>query len=238
MTTRTHASLKTELDAFREGWTRRVGAETATLVAQDIENLRQSGLLDRVARIGSPIPALRLPIAAGDPVDLRALAESAPLVIVFYRGGWCPYCNLELRSYQKRLADFASRGATLVAVSPETPDDTLDTAEKNGLAFPVLSDVAGRLADALGTRFRLSPEIEALYRQFGHDLPARNGDGEWSLPVPATFVVERGGTIAAAFVDPDYRHRFDPADALTVLAQLPSAAPLPSDEIRRPHGFR
>lgn len=120
-----------------------------------------------------------------------------------------PYCNLELRSHQRRLTDFAAQGATLVAVSPETPDDTLDTAEKNGLAFPVLSDVGGRLADALGIRFRLSPEIEALYRRFGHDLPARNGDGEWSLPMPATFVVAKGGTITAAFVDPDYRVRLD-----------------------------
>ncbi len=224
MTPQTSTSLKYDLDAFREEWTRRVGADTATLVAQYIDTLRQSGLLDRVARAGSPIPALSLPDATGVRVDLRALAEFGPLVILFYRGGWCPYCNLELRSYQQRLADFAAQGATLVAVSPETPDDTLDTAEKNGLAFPVLSDVAGRLADALGIRFRLSPEIEALYRQFGHDLPARNRDGEWSLPVPETFVVARGGTIAAAFVDPDYRHRFDPADVLAVLAQLPPAA--------------
>lgn len=220
MTTQTSTSLKHDLDAFREEWTRRVGADTATLVAQDIVNLRQSGLLDRAARAGSLVPALSLPNAAGDRVDLRAHAEGGPLVIVFYRGGWCPYCNLELRSYQQRLAEFAARGATLVAVSPETPDDTLDTAEKNGLAFPVLSDVGGRLADALGIRFRLSPEIEALYRQFGHDLPARNGDGAWSLPVPATFVVARGGTIAAAFVDPDYRVRFDPAEALAVLDRL------------------
>jgi peroxiredoxin len=122
--------------------------------------------------------------------------------------------------HQRRLTDFAAQGATLVAVSPETPDDTLDTAEKNGLAFPVLSDLGGRLADALGIRFRLSPEIEALYRRFGHDLPARNGDGEWSLPMPATFVVAKGGTIAAAFVDPDYRVRLDPAEALAVLGRL------------------
>jgi thiol-disulfide isomerase/thioredoxin len=99
MTTQTSTSLKHDLDAFREEWTRRVGADTATLVAQDIDNLRQSGLLDRVARAGSPIPALSLPDATGVRVDLRALAERGPLVILFYRGGWCPYCNLELRSY-------------------------------------------------------------------------------------------------------------------------------------------
>lgn len=213
-------TLQTELDSFRDAWTQRVGPEIATLVARDIEDVRQSGLLDRVARPGDSLPALTLPNAMGESVDLRALAEAGPLVIVFYRGGWCPYCNLELRGYQQRLAEIEAHGATLVAVSPETPDDTLDTMQKNALAFPVLSDVAGRLADALGIRFRLSAAIEALYRRFGHDLPTRNGDGGWSLPMPATFVVAKGGITATAFADPDYRRRLDPDAVLASLDQL------------------
>ncbi len=220
MTSSPHSTLQTELDTFRDAWTQRVGPDIATLVARDIEDLRQSGLLDRVARPGDSLPALTLPNATGESVDLRALAEAGPLVIVFYRGGWCPYCNLELRGYQQRLTEIEAHGATLVAVSPETPDDTLDTMQKNALAFPVLSDVAGRLADALGIRFRLSAEIEALYRRFGHDLPTRNGDGGWSLPMPATFVVAKGGIIATAFADPDYRRRLDPDAALAALDQL------------------
>lgn len=213
-------SLQTELDAFRDAWAARVGPDIADLVATDIDDLRQSGLLDRVARPGDRLPALTLPNAAGDAVDLHALSESGPLVITFYRGGWCPYCNLELRGYQQLLDGFTSHGATLVAVSPETPDDTLDTAQKNALAFPVLSDVEGRLADALGIRFALSPAVQALYRRFGHDLPTRNGDGGWSLPMPATFVVAKGGVIASVFADPDYRRRLDPEAALAAVAAL------------------
>jgi peroxiredoxin len=213
-------SLQTELDTFRNAWTERVGPEISRLVATDIGDLRQSGLLDRVARPGDRLPALTLPNAAGDAVDLHALSQSGPLVITFYRGGWCPYCNLELRSYQQRLDAFANLGATLVAVSPETPDDTLDTAQKNSLAFPVLSDVDGRLADALGIRFALSPAVKALYQKFGHDLPTRNGDGGWSLPMPATFIVAKGGVIANVFADPDYRRRLDPEAALAAVAAL------------------
>ncbi|MBX9910120.1 MAG: AhpC/TSA family protein [Beijerinckiaceae bacterium] len=219
-------TLKTELDDFRSAWTQRVGPDIASLVAGDIDDLRSSGLLDGVARPGDLLPALALPNAAGETVDLRALAALGPLVITFYRGGWCPYCNLELRSYQQRLGDFDRLGATLVAVSPETPDDTLDTAQKNALAFEVLSDVEGRLANALAIRFQLTPAIRALYEKFGHDLPTRNGDGRWSLPMPATFIVAKGGVIASVFADPDYRTRLDPEKALSAVAALSTAEAL------------
>lgn len=218
-------TLQTELDEFRGAWTQRVGPEISGLVGADIDDLRNSGLLDRVARPGDRLPSLTLPNAAGERIDLGALSGAGPLVITFYRGGWCPYCNLELRGYQQRLGDFERLGATLVAVSPETPDDTLDTAQKNALAFPVLSDVEGRLADALGIRFQLSPAIKALYQKFGHDLPTRNGDGGWSLPMPATFIVAKGGVIATVFADPDYRRRLDPEQALAAVAALAAANP-------------
>ncbi|WP_376989463.1 peroxiredoxin-like family protein [Bosea sp. R86505] len=216
-------TLQTELDEFRSAWTQRVGPEISSLVASDIDDLRSSGLLDRVARPGDLLPALTLPNASGASIDLRALSAVGPLVITFYRGGWCPYCNLELRGYQQRLDAFARLGARLVAVSPETPDDTLDTAQKNALAFPVLSDVEGRLADALGIRFQLSRDIKSLYQKFGHDLPTRNGDGGWSLPMPATFIVAKGGVITTVFADPDYRRRLDPEQALAAVAALSSA---------------
>jgi peroxiredoxin len=216
-------TLQSELDDLRSAWTQRVSPQVAGLVAGDIDDLRKSGLLDRVARPGDLLPALTLPDASGESIDLQALCALGPLVITFYRGGWCPYCNLELRGYQQRLELFTRLGATLVAVSPETPDHTLDTAQKNALDFPVLSDVEGRLADALGIRFKLSPTIKALYQKFGHDLPTRNGDGGWSLPMPATFIVDKRGVIASVFVDPDYRRRLDPDEALAEVAALSAA---------------
>lgn len=215
-------TLQTELDAFRTGWEARVGETIARQIAGDIEDLRATGILDRVAAPGTEFPAARgLLDAHGQPFDLGALLAAQPAVVTFYRGGWCPYCNLELRAYQRALGRIAAAGAALVAVSPELPDHSLSTAEKNDLAFPVLSDAGGALAAALGIRFTLSETVRPFYERAGHALPERHGDGLWALPMPATFVVARGGRILAAFVEPDYRKRLDPEAAL---AALPVAA--------------
>jgi peroxiredoxin len=210
--------LQTELDTFKASWLERVGPDVAKLVDDDHAALQ--ALAARALKAGDRFPAMILGDQRGHKVDLGALSIAQPLIVTFYRGGWCPYCNLELRAYQKCLAEIGSLGAKLIAVSPETPDNTLTTAEKNDLSFTVLSDSKGRLADALGIRFELSPAIHALYQKFGHDLAARNGDDKWALPMPATFVVAKGGLIAYAFVDPDYRTRLDPAVAIDALREL------------------
>lgn len=211
-------TLQTELDTFKASWLDRVGPDVAKLV--DDDNAALQGLAAKALRAGDRFPALVLSDQTGHPVDLAGLANAHPLILTFYRGGWCPYCNMELRAYQKSLGEIETLGAKLIGVSPETPDNTLSTAEKNDLSFPVLSDDQGRLADALGIRFQLSPAIKALYQKFGHDLPTRNGDGQWSLPMPATFIVAKGGVIAHASVDPDYRTRLDPAVAIDVLRRI------------------
>lgn len=208
-------TLQLELERFKSSWLDRVGQDVAKLV--DGDNAALQALAATARKAGDRFPAMVLYDQLGRKVDLGALAAAQPLIVTFYRGGWCPYCNLELRAYQKKLAEIEARGAALVAVSPETPDNTLSTAEKNDLSFPVLSDPMGRLADALGIRFELTPAIRALYRKFGHDLTVRNGEERWSLPMPATFVVAKGGVIAHAFVDPDYRRRLDPAIAIAML---------------------
>jgi peroxiredoxin len=213
-------SLQTELDAYKATWTERVGPAVARMMADD-----NAALLPQAARalkVGDRFPALSLPDQLGRPIDLAALAAEGPLVVTFYRGGWCPYCNLELRAYQKALPEIARFGARLVGVTPETPDNALTTAEKNDLDFTVLSDEHGRLADALGIRFELTAEVKAYFVKAGHDLPARNGNNHWSLPMPATYVVAKGGRIALAFVDPDYRLRLEPTEAIAALAALGS----------------
>jgi peroxiredoxin len=213
-------TLQSELATFKEAWLKRVGLDTAKLVHD--HNLSLQSLAAKAAKAGDRFPALVLMDQLNRKVDLGDLAKAQPLIVTFYRGGWCPYCNLELRAYQTALPAIEALGAKLVAVSPETPDNTLSTAEKNDLSFPVLSDIKGRLADALGIRFELSPAIQVLYQKFGHDLPVRNGDDRWSLPMPATFVVGKDGLIAYAFVDPDYRKRMDPSVAIDVLRELAS----------------
>lgn len=211
-------SLQTELETFKAAWVDRVGAATAQMMADD--NAALLPLAAAALKAGDRFPSVSLADQSGRTIDLGALAESQPLVVTFYRGGWCPYCNLELRAYQKLLPEIERLGAKLIAVSPETPDNTLSTAEKNDLAFTVLSDAKGQLADALGIRFELSEAVKAYFIKAGHDLPARNGDDKWSLPMPASYVVAKGGRIALANIDPDYRRRMDPADALAALNRL------------------
>ncbi len=211
-------TLQSELDAFKASWLERVGAETAKMIEDD--NLALKALAARALKAGAMFPAVNLPNQKGGMTDLAALVAERPVVVTFYRGGWCPYCNLELRAFQKALPQIEGMGAWLVAISPETPDNSLSTAEKNALAFDVLSDSEGRLADALGIRFELSDAVRAYFIKAGHDLPARNGDDKWSLPMPATYVVERGGRVTLAHVDPDYRQRLDPSAALAALRDL------------------
>jgi peroxiredoxin len=214
-------TLQTELDAFRAGWESRVGEAIARLISGDIEDLRSTGILDRAAGAGEAMPVTaNLVDQHAQPFDLAALVAEKPVILTFYRGGWCPYCNLELRAYQALLAGIHASGAELVAVTPELPDHSLTTAEKNDLTFTVASDVGGELAAALGIRFTLSDAVRPYYEKAGHALPDRNGDGGWALPMPATFVVAKGGLIAAAFIEPDYRKRLDPQEALGVLNRL------------------
>lgn len=213
--------LQEELDSFRAAWETRVGEATAEMIAADIEALRATGLVARAAKPGDAFPsAPRLLDAHRRPFDLEALTAERPIVLVFYRGGWCPYCNLELRAYQAALAEIQAAGATLVAVSPELPDNSLSTAEKNDLSFAVLSDVGGALAKALGISFDLSDRARPYYEKAGLFLPEKNGDDSWSLPMPALFVVAKGGIIKAAFIEPDYRKRTSPADALAALKAI------------------
>lgn len=135
-------SLQSELDTFKTGWLERVGPETARLVASDIDALKS--LAAQARKAGDSFPALSLARGDDQMVDLGEIMSRGPAIVTFYRGGWCPYCNLELRAFQNLLPGIQSLGATLVAVSPETPDHTIATAEKNGVAFTVLSDARVR----------------------------------------------------------------------------------------------
>ncbi len=173
--------------------------------------------------VGDNAPAFTLSKAQGRPVSLAGILESGPAVVSFYRGGWCPYCNIQLRAYQAALPDIVAFGARLVAISPQLPDASLSTAEKNGLSFDVLSDVGNRVARSFGLVFALPEELRAALRSADKALPPINGDESWELPVPATYVIAPDGRVALAFVDVDYRRRLSPEDILKTLRTLRSA---------------
>ena len=186
---------------------------TADLVA--------TGIAERAVGQGDAAPDFPLPDHLGRDVVLSRVLARGPVLLTFYRGGWCPYCNLELRAYQRELDRIRKAGGSLLAVSPMLPDGSLETAQKNALEFPVLSDVGNRVADAYGLVFQVDARIQSTYRdRLGIDLEDLNGDGSFTLPLPATYVIARDGRVAYAYVNADYRLRADPADALDALEGL------------------
>lgn len=217
----TRITLASQLDAFRLEFMDKVPAEIRAAMARADADLLATGIVDRALKAGDRAPDFALPGVDGRSVALSALLRDGPVVLSFYRGGWCPYCNLELRALQQALPEFARLGAGLVAISPQTPDESLSTAEKNALEFPILSDRGSRVADA----FDLAEALRPVYARFGHALPDRNGTDDWTLPLPATYVIDRDGLIRFAFVDTDYRQRLEPAEILRALEAIaPRAA--------------
>ena len=217
-------SLKQELAEYRAGWFKRVPAERQAIMERHIAQLR-NGLAKTALKVGDRAPSIVLSNARGDTVDVGTLLKRGPVVVAFYRGGWCPFCNLELRAFQRLLPDIEAAGASLVAISPEKPDDSLSTAEKNALTFEVLSDVGQKVGRAFRLVYDFSDELKSAYNGFDLDIPAKNGTvGEWALPISATYIIDRDGLIVYAYTDADYRDRADPIDILAVLKRTAAAA--------------
>jgi peroxiredoxin len=209
-------SLKEQLADYRAGWFKRVPAERQAVMERHISELR-NGLAKTALKAGDRAPPIVLTNAKGAIVDIKSLLGRGPVIVTFYRGGWCPYCNLELRAFQQVLPEIKAAGASLVAIGPEKPDDTLATAGKNELDFEVLSDVGQKVGRAFGLVYSFSDELKWAYREFGLDIPGKNGADEWALPISATYVIGRDGQIIYAYTDADYRDRAEPAEVLKVL---------------------
>jgi peroxiredoxin len=212
--------LQQQLDAFKAEFARTAPAGRPALYEAKIEELRSSFAKEGAIRTGDRAPDFILLDAQGRDVSLGALLEAGPAVVTFYRGGWCPYCNIQLRAYQAILPEMTALGARLVAISPQLPDGSLSTAESNELTFAVLSDVGNSVARNFGLVWSLPEELRAALRSNNKALPAINGDDSWELPVPATYVVARDGGVALAAIDVDYRNRPEPDAILTTLRSL------------------
>ncbi|MBF2017277.1 MAG: AhpC/TSA family protein [Rivularia sp. T60_A2020_040] len=194
--------------------------DVKVLMEQAAIDLLNSGISDISLQAGDRIPSFVLPNAIGKLVDIYQLLKSGLVVISFYRGGWCPYCNLELRALQQALPHIKAYGGTLVAISPQTPDNSLSTVEKNELTFAVLSDVGNQVARQFGLVFTIPEALRPIYQRFGINLPASNGDESFELPIPATYVVNTDGVIIHAFVNPDYTQRQNPEEIITILKEM------------------
>jgi peroxiredoxin len=217
----TSVSLSTQLTEYKAGFIARVDPQRVATMESATEQLRATGIESTALKAGQAAPDVVLPNALGRQVQLSSLWQSGPLIVLFYRGGWCPYCNLELRAWQTELEAVRAANARIVAISPQTPDNSLSTQQKNELSFEVLSDSALSAARGFGIAFDMPEALVEIYSKAGNDLPVLNGNGRWSLPVPATFIVGPDGIIRFAHVDVDYRNRAEPA---AVLGSLTAAS--------------
>ena len=213
------STLASHLEALTSSVRAQAPAPVLATIDDAIRRLTDSGVTDAVLRVGQAPPAFALPDATGRSVESKALLARGPLVISFYRGAWCPYCNLELQAWQRHLPELQTLGATLVAISPQTPDASLTLAEKHALAYPVLSDVGNRVARQFGIVFTLDASLRQVHETFGIDLSAHNGDSSFELPVPATFLVEGDGKIGGSWVAFDWRIRPEPSSVLARLRE-------------------
>lgn len=213
-------TLTRQLADYKAGFIQRAAPERVAMMENATADLRATGIEKSALQVGDRAPDITLPDGLGRPVRLADLWRQGPLVVIFYRGGWCPYCNLELRAWQQHLPSLATHGARLVAVSPQSPDNSLSTAKKNQLAYSVLSDSSLQAAHGFGIAFQMPQPLIDLYTRAGNDLPGLNGNGQWVLPLPATYVIGRDGRIAYAHIEADYRDRAEPEDVLARLRVL------------------
>lgn len=193
-----------------------VPAEILAPFAEERQQLAAAGVPTGVARPGATLPDADLLDAHGRPTTLRGAMAGRPAVVVFYRGAWCPYCNLALRTYQAELVEpLTERGAALIAISPQKPDGTLTMQETNALTFTVLSDAGNTIAGRLGILTEPSEGATASQAALGLDLAAANADGTTVIPMPTTVIVDSTGKIRWIDVHPDYVTRSEPAEILT-----------------------
>ena len=190
------------------------------LMRRATDELVASAQAQRARKAGDIAPEFTLSDPDGKPVSARQLLARGPLVVSFYRGVWCPYCNLELQALQDSLSEIAARGASLVAISPQTAPNSRKSQRDNKLSFPILSDTNSEVANAFGIRFALQDYLIEVYKSFKNDLPVINGDPSWVLPMPARYVIGTDGIIAYSEVNPDYTQRPDPSEMLPVLDRL------------------
>jgi len=218
-------SLQDKLDAFKADFEgNKAPPEVVAIIHKATDDLIATGQADRALKAGARAPEFALPDAHGNLVRSADLLAHGALALTFYRGVWCPYCNLDLQAIQDAAGEIRALGASLVAISPQTAPNRRKSERENELSFPILSDHGNVLANEFGLRYRLPDELIALYKGFGNDLALGNGEDSWTLPMPARYVIATDGVIAYAEVNPDYTRRPDPSELLPVLRRLRTSA--------------
>lgn len=215
--TQTRPTLSEQLAAARDGFIASQPPDVQLTVGAAIEKLMSSRFGSNALKAGDQVPLFSLPNAKGEKINFSDYLAKGPVVLSFYRGGWCPFCNLEFKALTDALPDIKRLGATLIGVSPELPDVARETVSKHKLPFEVLSDVGNNVANQFGLVMEVYEELRPLYLEWGLDIPSANGDDNWQLPIPATYVINLNGKVISAYVNVDYTSRMEPDAIIEVL---------------------
>lgn len=213
-------SIRDEAQATWDTLQKQIPAEVVADLNTGWNEIVRGKVKDECLKVGQKAPDFSLPSASGKTVSLKDHLTRGPVVLTFYRGIWCPFCNLTLQTYQHSLGDIKARGASLIAISPQTPDNTLSTKEKHALEFEVLSDSGSKVAAQYKLAFKIPQTHSKVLEQFDMALTKVNGDNLNLIPLPATYIIRQDGTIAWAHIDPNYRVRAEVADLLAALDKL------------------
>jgi len=213
------STLKQILDEKKNKFAAKADEEKKRVYAAGIDSVRKSGILKNALNIGDPAPDFVLKNALGKDIQLSKALKQGPVVLTWYRGGWCPYCNITLRHLQQKMPEFRGRNTQVFALTPELPDRSMSTQEKNELEFEVLSDLGSKVGQRYGVIYELTSEVAKRY-QASFGLHEYNGDSANTLPLAATYVIDQLGIIQWSFLDADYRNRAEPADVIKALDAL------------------
>ncbi len=206
-----YASLKSKLEERKTNFALKADDNKKRAYKEGIESVEKSGIVNTAKQVGDKAPDFTLNNALGKPVTLSEYLKKGKVVLTWYRGNWCPYCNLTLHALQEELSNFKAHGANLIALTPELPDESISTSEKHNLQFEVLSDVGNKVAKEYGIVFQLTDEVAEMYNQ-SFELNNHNGDESNELPLAATYIINEKGEIVYAFLDADYRNRAEPSE--------------------------
>lgn len=203
---------------YQQAFKQKIPDDIQQVMLKATDDLKNTNLTARSLKQGDKAEGFTLPNATNASVSLDTLLEKNDFVVVdFYRGVWCPYCNLELKALENINGELGELNASLVAISPQSPDSSLSTKEKNELSFEVLSDSQNRVAKQYGLVFSLAEELRPIYASFGIDIVGLNDDESYELPMPATYVINKNKEIIFSFMDEDYTKRSAPEEILKAI---------------------
>ena len=211
------SELAKQIEQFNNELATQVPQEVLEAFGKSIKDLKTKNIEEKSIKLGAIMPDFSLPNAKNEIIHSKEILKSGKMIIAFYRGSWCPYCNLELKALQENLSKINDKKVSLVAISPQRPDNSLSIIEKHNLTFEVLTDKDNTFAKQLGIVFELQDFVLPFYNALGINLSSFNKNDDNSLPIPAVFVVNENGIIIYKFADVNYMNRIDIDELLNTL---------------------